>query len=732
MLSRLINLQKQAVVAVLAVGAISVALLASRGLEKDYTIEAFVASGSESYAVFRRHMEEFVSNEFALIAVQSREPRSESAMAVVTNLAAQVRSLPAVQQATSLADIPWGVRAALGERLLTHPLIVDSLVSRDGRTNAILLQMAGEGATGVVRRETVARLKHIVETARIENEDLRIILAGPYVTLIDMYDYVDQDLRVFSIAAFVLVLVTLGVVFRRPAPVLFALLVAGSATVCTLGVASAFRIPTTLVTQMVVILVMVLSVATCVHLAVAEDEEFCRAPFYDWRERGRRVLTRMAAPCTAVIVTTATGFGAVSISSIRPVRIFGLLMVLGLALSLIYALVVLPSMARIRAPADRANPPEALPRILRRLGSWVAANRWRVIGGFTVVAAGFAVSLPWLKFESDFVKNFRPESEVRQSYEFIESNLSPTGSMEVVVRRRDGGTVVSADCVAKLREAGEQAVATFEPVKKALTLADMLTLGVGRTPSTTIEIDARLALVRGLFGEQMIRTFLNASATASRINLRVSEGISVQQKLDMADDVARMAADVFGAEYDIEVTGLYPFYASLVADLWTDQFRSLGITIPAVLLVLIVVLRSFKAGLVAMIPTTLPVLFCLGAMGWTGIPVNMTTATMLSVTVGIAVDDAVHYLWRFRSALRETGDYNMALRDAQGSVGQACVFTTVVIAGGFWILTLSRFLPTAYFGGLLGFTMCWALATDLVLLPALIMTFKPFSTPKSV
>ena len=187
-------------------------------------------------------MEEFVSNEFALIAVQSGEPQSETAMAVVSDLTAQVRTLPAVQQATSLADIPWGVRAALGERLLTHPLIIDGLVSRDGKTNAILLQMTGEGATGAVRRETVARLKQIVESARAENESLRIILAGPYVTLIDMYDYVDRDLRVFSTAAFVLVLVTLGVVFRRPAPVLFALVVAGSATVCTLGVASAFRI----------------------------------------------------------------------------------------------------------------------------------------------------------------------------------------------------------------------------------------------------------------------------------------------------------------------------------------------------------------------------------------------------------------------------------------------------------------------------------------------------------
>jgi predicted RND superfamily exporter protein len=129
-----------------------------------------------------------------------------------------------------------------------------------------------------------------------------------------------------------------------------------------------------------------------------------------------------------------------------------------------------------------------------------------------------------------------------------------------------------------------------------------------------------------------------------------------------------------------------------------------------------------------MVPTSLPIVFCLGGMGWADIPVNMTTAMMLSVTLGIAVDNALHYLWRFRAALQESGNYLSALRTAHGSAGRACVFTTVVITGGFWILTLSRFLPTAYFGGLLAFTMCGALAGHLMLLPAMVMILRPFKT----
>ncbi len=385
----------------------------------------------------------------------------------------------------------------------------------------------------------------------------------------------------------------------------------------------------------------------------------------------------------------------------------------------------------MRPASDRARSDVVLPAELLRLADWVNGRRWKVMGVFLVTVAIFSTSLPWLKFESDFVKNFRPESEVRQSYEFIESNLSPTGSAEMVVRRKDGGSVLSAHAVGALRIAGERAVEQFDVVRKALTLADVLTLGPGGVPSTTIELKARLSLVRNLLGEDVIRNFLNEDETAMRMNLRVVEGYPVAEKLKMGEQLRAMTADALGEEYEVEATGLYIFYAKLVAGLWEDQFRSLYLTIPAVFLVLLIVLRSFKVALVALIPTILPILFCLGAMGWVGIPVNMTTAMMLSVTVGIAVDDALHYLWRFKSAYREGGNYLVALRTAHSSVGRACVFTTIVIAGGFWILMLSEFLPTAYFGGLLGFTMCCALATDLLLLPAMVMTFRPFGPERS-
>ncbi|MFQ5491492.1 MAG: RND family transporter [Phycisphaerae bacterium] len=694
-------------------------LLLGRGLRQDYRLEAFVASGDASYRRFRHFMETFTSNEVALIAVQTDDALSQGSTAITNGLLDRARSLQAVQRADAITTLPpWLLRLA-GQRLTRHRLIAGNLLSSDGRTAAILLQMRGEDQGATNRRQTVAQLREIVSDARRAHPDTRIILAGPYVTLMDMYDYVDRDLLVFCTTAFALIGLTLWVVFRRPGPMLFAMGVGLSSTLCALGLAVTADFPTSLITQMVVILVAVLAVAGCVHLAVAGEETADRCPDASSRDRARKTLGRLWAPCSAVVLTTAAGFGSVCISQITPVRVFGVLIVVGLLISLAGALagsVWLTGASHQSTTGRRLR----LPGLLSRTGLWAVRRRFTVVLLFGALGLLSAAALGRLGFESDFVKNFRPHSQVRQSYRFIERHLSPVGSMEIVIRSKAGTPIACPENLHKARLLGDAIVEKHAPVRKAMTLADLTTLVTDALPTTDADLRQRLTLARRLFGQDSVRNFLDASGTAMRMNLRVTEGVSVQQKLALADDVRQMAVAVFGPGFEVEVTGLYPFYAGLVAGLVRDQYRSLGLTVPAVFVVMALVFRSWKVAAVAMVPNLLPVLFCLGAMGWTGIPVNMTTGMMLAVTMGIAVDDTIHYVWRYREELARTGSPIEAVSATSSSVGRACLFTTVVIAGGFWVLTLSQFLPTAYFGGLVGFTMLGTLAADLLLLPALL------------
>ena len=731
MLDRLVKRRRGVAVAACVAAVCCVALLIKPGLRKDYTLEAFVATGDESYAIFRRFMDEFVSNEFALVAVQTDNALSDESLEILSGLVEHLRALDAVERVTAVTELPKAVRWLWADKLTTHPLVERNLLSRDGRTAAILLQMAGERTKGSQRKRVVGELRRIVTAARQAHGQARIILAGPYVTLIDMYEYVDRDLVNFSAAAFALLGVMLWLIFRRPGPVVFAIGCGLAATFCGLAVGVVLDLSMSLIVQMIVLLVTVLTVANCVHLAVAADEDASQWTVSTLQPI-HRTLDRMWKPCTAVILTTAAGFASVTISQITPVRTFGWLMVAGLLIGLVYSLATAPVLGSGRAAGRSFEVSTRLGRQLTAAASLSLRRPGTVVAAFAVVTAAIAAGIPLVGFESDFVRNFRPGSVVRLCYGSIEEHHTPLGSVEIVVRKADGGSILTPENLRRARELGDKIVVQYgHIIKKAMTLADMLTLGAEDLPTNRFMLQARLAAASSAMGEGALRNFLSADRTALRINLRATEGVTVQEKLRVCAGIERSAREVFGDGYDVTVTGLYAFYATLVGNLVRDQYRSFSLAVPAVFIVFAILMRSIRIAAIAMVPNLLPVAICLGTMAWLGIPINMTTMMMLSVVFGIAVDDTLHYLWRCRTEFAAYGRYEDAITASHRSVGRACLFTTIVIAGGFWILTLSQFLPTAYFGGLVGYTMLAALATDLLLLPVLILWLKPFGRETS-
>ncbi|MCG3129926.1 MAG: hypothetical protein FLDDKLPJ_00664 [Phycisphaerae bacterium] len=727
----------RAAIGVAALAAAGGVLMLKPGLRRDYRLEAFIASRDEHYLTFRSTLEEFTSNELALVAMRTDDALSPASLAIVAGMVERLENVPSVQQVGAWTQIPGWLRRLAAEPLIRHPLVDGNLLSRDRRTATIVLQMSGEGAGGAAsdparngehRREVVGRLKSIVEDARRNHPEAEFILAGPYVTLIDMYAAVDRDLVRFSLAAFALLGATLAVVLRGVLP-LAATVGAGLATLaCTLGLAAALGLNTSLVVQMLVILIVVLTVGNGVQLAA--DYEACRSEAesagggVEGRPTAalRRMLKRMTMPCAAAMITTMAGFASVCVSRLTPVRTFGALMALGLGIGLVFSVVLSGLLARRKDVRSDTALDARVRRGLIAAAERSIAHPRALVGGFIIVVAASSAGAARLRFESDFVRNFRPDSEVRRSYEFIERNLTPLGAVDVVIRRDDGGGMMTVDALRRARAFAEDAVAAHPNViRKAMTPADLLDVVPGAPPALNAGLTFRAAAASLLLGPDALRNFFSADRTAMRINLRAIEGVSVGEKLRVIEDLQKRARAVFGDGHVVVVTGLYPFYATLVAELVRDQYTSFALAGAAILAVLAWWLRSLRLALICLIPNAVPVVICVGTMGWAGVPVNMTTVMMLSVVFGISVDSTVHYVWRFRELAAASGDRAEAIRRASGSVGRACLFTGIVVIGGFSILTLSSFLPTAHFGGLIGYTMTWALIADLTLLPLLLM-----------
>lgn len=742
---------------------------------------SFVAADDPTYAELLETAKRFTVQEFAIVAVRAPTPLLEGeGLEPIRRLVGALRATRGVERVTAATDIPFILRWWLGAEWPRQPLIERTLLSRDGRAAGILLQMRPDAP----RREVVASVRRVLASFREQHPRLECILAGPYVTLLDIFDYLRRDLLYFSLSAFGLMMVMLGVLFASWRCAFFCLLGGSASMVIMMACVVALQCDVTLVAQMMVILLVVLEVANAVHLAAAHDDDHAddeadlaeatvknganavstsrgaaaddgprEAGIHDeaaaspeTRIQGvvpapeariqqgavalRQTLDRMGPPCFAAVLTTAVGFGSVALSRLYPLRVFGVLMSIGLFVGFAFTLLSSGLLwDGAIAPSTRMSDRFAwLARGLDRLAGMVLSRPRFVVLLFAAATLAAGTGTARLRVDSDFVQNFRVGSEVRRSYLFLTTYLSPLGPLEVVVERRDGVAILSDESVAAADGLARDMMDRFPTIAvKATSLYDVLSLW----PSPMREWPLRiftLFLTRQFMGEEVVRAFVSADGGAMRITVRMAEGMQASQKLAVAAEIGRMARQRFGEEFRVRITGLYPFYARLVQRLMRDQVLSFGATAGVIFGVFALMFKSVKVAAIATASNTVPIVACIGAMGWVGIPMNMTTLMMLSVVLGITVDSTIHFLWRCRAIMRSGLSAEVAARRTMRTTGRACLFTTVVIAGGFSLLTFSEFLPTAYFGGLLGYTMAVALASDLLLLPALMRLTRPFET----
>ncbi len=799
---------------------VSIGLLIRPGLPKDYRIEALVAANDAEYYRYRRFGEQFVSGEMALIVMDVGDPLEPNNLELSHRICQECRRIEGVESPLAVSEFPRlnvGAMLASGKGVQTvyeqlrqdpsarrrveselrnNPLLQGNLLGVDSQTgkpthaNAVLVQVSGESSPSL-RKHVVDQLRRVVAEAQQLRPNTTILLGGPLIGLMEIFEAIHRDLVIFSIVIFTLICTALWLIFRRKAMLMVTLTAAGISTLTMLGVSIACRMSTSLVSQTIVILVVIECVSMCVQLLVAHEENRRNidgqgtAPL----QGARYTMTSLFVPCTMSAVSTMFGFGSLLVSELLPIRHLAILGSAGVALGMLLAMSAIPAFSgyaarTIPAQYDKGLVNEALTRIARLSGTrriWSVA----VVTVYCSLLVLCAVKVPGAlrNFENDYVKNFRENSNVRRVYRFVERNLCAVGSIEVILRRKDGQPVLgpkatqAIESLQRGRKGQEDRIrrtvethvppvpttrpaATMSgqvmtglalmnvinefqgrverelapPIRKTLSLADVvktayvgnvLGLTMPQLPVSEAQFASTMALIQSMLSPELLRHFITEDRKALRINLRATESDDVYRKLDVARRVREMALQTFGSEYETEVTGLYPLYAKISVDILQSQLGSFTTAFLLIAGLMCAGLRSIRLGLISMIPNVIPMVLCLGLMGWTGIPVNMATAMMLSIALGIAVDNTAFYLWRFRRELAKDNDYAAAIVRSHGSVGIACTFNSIVIVGGFWVLCLSEFMPTIYFGLLIGLTMLGALAGIIFLLPVLLITLKP-------
>lgn len=502
-------------------------------------------------------------------------------------------------------------------------------------------------------------------------------------------------------------------------------------------------------------LVAVISVVTVVHLGLHYRES---RSHMDSHQALRQTLGYLGPAIFWVLLTTAGGFGALLVCQIKPVYDFGMIMLLatllvGVATALFFPLT---AMGWHHHPAHTGR---LQPLAQYWLSKFLALlNKYPRLSGGAIVVPGIVLALGLFRLQpqTDFTNNFRRDTEVYQAYRFIEEAYGGAGQLELILDTPDLFVLSNDEIesfIARLRQLQDRLMTirvTTEQgdsvvgISKALSLLEFYDfldalpiIGRSLTPRVRLfllagdvtaarkELGLGAALVPARVWDQVkaqaiLGTFWNREEKKLRIILQARERLSTWVKRDLLAQVHNCSREVLGPSAQFQLTGIYLMLAGIIESVLRDQAYTTLVSLGCMLGMALLAFRSVKLAVIAMVPTVLPVLAVVGTMGWVGLPVNIATAMLASVAMGMTIDSSLLYLYRLKEEQVRGRSFVQALMQTHCSTGTALVVASFALVFGFSVLTQSRFLPLVHFGLLAALALLGGVVGNLMLLPLLL------------
>jgi len=605
-------------------------------------------------------------------------------------------------------------RAALKARLIRHPLFRGTVLDEAGTTTAIVVRLTKTAEHDVM--QTVALLREKADAFAKRHKLARPALVGPPVLLADGFTSIEVDGRRLAVVGMLLIaLVTLSAV-QSLWWALVPLISGWIVWLATEAALAAFNLKLSLSGGPLVAQIIVLTMPAASHLAIHFRDD--RRHQADPRLAARSTLRAVSMPIFWCAVTGAIGYGALVTSDVVPIRQFGA--ILG-SCTLIAALLVMILSPIAMLPPFRLEIP-----VRYGSDSWVAAAMNRLIERVhrhpgSIVVAVFAIVLPIstglfiLRYESNYINLFRPNTRVVNDYHFVESRLGGIGVVSLIVPFSDR---IDRDSLEKLQSL-EGVIAKEKGVSHLVSLATVLDpdgrIAALPPESAARTLQAKLDLISASAQAGLLNGFWNAQTHESRVLVRLFEQQPASRKGAIFDRAVSEAKARFGPQATL--TGLSFLMTKTVESVIVTQWNTFLWSVLGILLMLTIALRGPVLAALALLPTLLAVALVLGLMGWLGIKLDMATALVASVALGLCVDDTFHCLLLFHRD-RASQPFEQSLFDSYSVTGPGVLLSSLAVAVGFAALWFSEFAPFANFGAMVGIATTGSTLGNLILLPA--------------
>jgi len=738
-LERLLGPGRLAVLAVLLMLTAALAIPAlGVGVEQDN--DSMVARDPQRLADYARLRSLFGNDEQLLLSVGYPDLLSAQGVALVGQVTTRVAALDGVAHVWSLANAsylvpgPWGAEERplaeaedLAAVLDHNPHFEGLLISPDRRTAGVVIEIEHRSGDRDYRRGLIDSLRAL---KRDYSGRAELHLTGVGVQKNDVARFIERDQSLILPLVVGVLALLLALVFRHPTGVLLPLTATGVSMLWTMGCYGLAGLQLNTITSLLPPVIMVLAVSTSVHLyngwLKLEGEERERIPLLAAKVR------ELFTPCLFTSLTTALGLLSLSISNVPAVQQFGLFAALGVVFAFLVSMTLVPvwlSFQRLVVEPRRRDgfgllrrTLEAVARLTFRYPVWV------VLLALLLVVVSLA-GIPKIRNNTDLVAFLKQDAPLAVDTRHIDQQLGGVNSLEFMLDRHDGHPLTRLDDYqrlarfeARLREepkvSGVLSLLTLlRPLQRAESGGDSLVL-----PDNQDELELLLELLTLSPDQQLVRKFMASDRATTRLSVRLPI-IGSQDAVALTWRLQRLADEVFGEGYRLTPSGSFYQVASDSNGLVSDMLRSFSLSLTLVMLSILVLLRSLRLTLLALIPNLIPILWAVGLMGYAGIDLSTGTAMIGAVVIGLAVDDTIHYLVNYRRVF--SGEPSRAVFATTTGTGKALTISSLVLALGFWVGCLGSFWPTIYFSLLVGGTLLAALLCDLVVLPAVLVLNCP-------
>jgi uncharacterized protein len=584
------------------------------------------------------------------------------------------------------------------------------------------------------------------------NENATIYLGGIPMIADDMMTYIKNDIAVFGLGVFLFIIATLWLVFRNVKWVIIPLLGCSVSVIIMIGLLGLLGWKVTVISSNFIALMLILNMAMNIHVTVRFLQ--LKKEFSNLTNQQAVIETtkKMFMPILYTVLTTICAFLSLIFSGIKPIIDFGWMMTLGLIVSIVVTFSLLPSLLSIFGSDDDINIEDSNnSKITVALGSFAKENTKLIFSSAIIILALSIYGISKLEVENSFINYFDKETEIYKGMKKIDDELGGTTTLDIIlkfpkeIKKNDDDNEFSEWEEDEDKEDRSTYWFTRNKIDKILKVHDYLDSlpEIGKVLSfgsiirvaedlnqkelQSLEIAVLYSKIPSEIKKDVISPYISVENNEARISVRIKDSLKDLRRNDLIGKINTELKTKVGLDSEeFKLAGVVILFNNLLQSLFKSQILTLGVVMLGISLMFLILFRNFILSIIGVVPNFIAAFFILGIIGMLGIPLDMMTITIAAITIGIAVDNSIHYIYRFKEEFAKIKNYKLTVDRCHNTVGIAILNTSITIVFGFSILVLSNFIPTIYFGVFTGIAMLLALISVLTLLPKLILVLKPF------